>query len=194
MPFSLGSYLLGVGTVVGALAFGFGGGVLMTKTAMKDAAPAQEQDAKENPAPPAEPARVAHSDPTPAAQGATPQPDTRAGTESAKGPEPKQPEPEPAKQAEPADQTQKDAAQKRAADRKAERQKHFAERKTKLYAPRTRQPPSDEQDEPERAKSERTEYVFTREEPRFFGREGPHFNLFRMFGPPSSDGPYDHDD
>src|SRR6478736_2685632 len=36
MPFSLPSYLLGVGTVVGALAFGFGGGVLLTKTAMKD--------------------------------------------------------------------------------------------------------------------------------------------------------------
>ncbi|HEX9360210.1 MAG TPA: hypothetical protein VF922_01500 [Bradyrhizobium sp.] len=36
MPFSLSSYLLGVGTVVGALAFGFGGGVLLTKTAMKD--------------------------------------------------------------------------------------------------------------------------------------------------------------
>ena len=36
MPFSLPSYLLGVGTVVGALAFGFGGGVLLTKTAIKD--------------------------------------------------------------------------------------------------------------------------------------------------------------
>jgi hypothetical protein len=36
MPFSLGSYLLGVGTVVGALAFGFGGGVLLTHTAMKE--------------------------------------------------------------------------------------------------------------------------------------------------------------
>ena len=36
MPFSLSSYLLGVGTVVGALAFGVGGGVLLTKTAMKD--------------------------------------------------------------------------------------------------------------------------------------------------------------
>jgi len=34
--FSLSSYLLGVGTVVGALGFGFGGGVLLTKTAMKD--------------------------------------------------------------------------------------------------------------------------------------------------------------
>src|SRR3954468_1688954 len=36
MPFSMMSYFLGVGTVVGALAFGFGGGVLLTKTAIKD--------------------------------------------------------------------------------------------------------------------------------------------------------------
>jgi hypothetical protein len=35
MPLSLSSYLLGVGTVVGALAFGFGGGVFLTHTAMK---------------------------------------------------------------------------------------------------------------------------------------------------------------
>ncbi len=36
MPFSLGSYLLGVGTVVGALAFGVGGGLLLTHAAMKE--------------------------------------------------------------------------------------------------------------------------------------------------------------
>jgi hypothetical protein len=36
MPLSLGSYLLGVGTVLGAIAFGFGGGVLLTHTAMKE--------------------------------------------------------------------------------------------------------------------------------------------------------------
>ena len=35
MPFSLTSYLLGVATVVGALAFGFGSGLFMTKTVMK---------------------------------------------------------------------------------------------------------------------------------------------------------------
>jgi hypothetical protein len=70
MPFSLGSYLLGVGTVVGALAFGFGGGVLITNTAVKETAAgstrvervarsepesmaaAQQQDAKNNPASP----------------------------------------------------------------------------------------------------------------------------------------------
>jgi hypothetical protein len=36
MPFSLVSYLLGVATVVGVLAFGFGGGVLLTHTVMKE--------------------------------------------------------------------------------------------------------------------------------------------------------------
>jgi hypothetical protein len=36
MPFSMPSYLLGVGTVVGALTLGFGGGVLLTKTAIKE--------------------------------------------------------------------------------------------------------------------------------------------------------------
>jgi hypothetical protein len=41
MPLSLGSYLLGVGTVVGALGFGFGGGVLLTHTAMKETTPGQ---------------------------------------------------------------------------------------------------------------------------------------------------------
>jgi hypothetical protein len=41
MPFSMGSYLLGVGTVVGALAFGFGGGVLLTHTAIKGSSAGQ---------------------------------------------------------------------------------------------------------------------------------------------------------
>jgi hypothetical protein len=41
MPFSLGSYLLGVITVVGALAFGVGGGVFLTHTAMKESSTGQ---------------------------------------------------------------------------------------------------------------------------------------------------------
>jgi hypothetical protein len=41
MPFSMGSYLLGVGSVVGALAFGFGGGVLLTHTAIKESSAGQ---------------------------------------------------------------------------------------------------------------------------------------------------------
>jgi hypothetical protein len=55
MRFSMNSYLLGVGTVVGALAFGFGGGILLTKTAIKDqpAGPSRiERVARPEPAPP----------------------------------------------------------------------------------------------------------------------------------------------
>jgi len=58
MPLSLNSYFLGVGTVVGALAFGFGGGVLLTNTAMKDSPPGQtrlERVARSEPAPAAVP-------------------------------------------------------------------------------------------------------------------------------------------
>ena len=86
MPFSLYSYLLGVGTVVGALAFGFGGGVLLTNTAMKEnpssltkmervarsepqPAPAQQvASAHENAAPPAAQTPAVNTDQAPAAQ------------------------------------------------------------------------------------------------------------------------------
>jgi hypothetical protein len=55
MRFSMNSYLLGVGTVVGALTLGFGGGILLTKTAIKDtpAGPSKiERAARPEPAPP----------------------------------------------------------------------------------------------------------------------------------------------
>jgi len=58
MPLSLSSYLLGVGTVVGALAFGFGGGVLLTHTALKETPAGQtriERVARAEPEPPASP-------------------------------------------------------------------------------------------------------------------------------------------
>jgi hypothetical protein len=54
MRFSMNSYLLGVGTAVGALTFGFGGGILLTKTAIKDtpAGPSRiERAARPEPAP-----------------------------------------------------------------------------------------------------------------------------------------------
>jgi len=57
VPFSLGSYLLGVGTVVGALAFGFGSGVLLTNTPVKETAAAPtrtERVARAEPKPPAQ--------------------------------------------------------------------------------------------------------------------------------------------
>ncbi len=69
MPFSLGSYLLGVGTVVGALAFGFGSGVVLTHTAMKESPPAQtrvERLARAEPeTPAATQAPVAPTNPAP---------------------------------------------------------------------------------------------------------------------------------
>jgi hypothetical protein len=41
VSFSPSSYVLGVGTVVGALAFGFGGGVVLTNTAKKTSPPTE---------------------------------------------------------------------------------------------------------------------------------------------------------
>jgi len=232
VPFSLGSYLLGVGTVVGALAFGFGSGVLLTNTPVKETAaaptrtervaraepkpPAQQekppvqqekpaapqekppaqQDTRANPALPAEPAAVAaHPDPVPPAQAATPRPEARREAESAKQAKPaaKQPAPEKqaysAKPAEPANQTeQKEAVQKRAAERKGDRQKRYtdyterqdAERnaRSSFAGSRTRQPPSEQQDQPER-----TGFAV--------GRGEPHFDLFQMLNPRSFVPPYD---
>jgi len=66
MPLSLGSYLLGVGTVVGALAFGFGGGVLLTHTAMKES-PAGQTRAE----------RLARVEPEPVTPAAAQAPDAR---------------------------------------------------------------------------------------------------------------------
>jgi hypothetical protein len=77
MRFSMNSYLLGVGTVVGALAFGFGGGILLTKTAIKDtpAGPSRiERVARPEAASPqvqmteARAIPVPRADPTPAVQ------------------------------------------------------------------------------------------------------------------------------
>jgi hypothetical protein len=68
MPFSLGSYLLGVGTMLGALALGFGGGVLLTHTAMKEGSAGQtrvERLARAEPASPAPRATAAQVTPAP---------------------------------------------------------------------------------------------------------------------------------
>ena len=128
MRFSMNSYLLGVGTVVGALAFGFGGGILLTKTAIKDSpagpsriervarpevAPAQVQvtEARAVPVPRTDPAPAVQPapEPTPQVQAAVePKPvsETKTVAEAAK--------PEPAKAAEPVRQVD--------APRQAERQ------------------------------------------------------------------------
>jgi hypothetical protein len=203
MPFSLGSYLLGVGTIVGALAFGLGSGVLLTNTAMKEPAaaptrvervarsepgPPAQQDTKENPAPPAEAAPAAHPDSAPTVQAATPQFDAPGEAESAKQPQPmKQAElAKPRKSANQAEQ--REALQKKTAERKVDRQKHYTEQKAKpsFAASRTRQPPSEQQDQPERTGF-------------WLGRKEPHFDLFPTPSPPpfarSYDwAPFDRDD
>jgi type IV secretory pathway VirB10-like protein len=206
MPFSLTSYLLGVATVVGALAFGFGGGVLLTNTAMKEtaagstkiervarsnpepaaaspqAANAQDTNAKvtnvkENPAPPVEPAAPAvRPDPVPAVQAEVSKPEPAKQTENVKQENAKQPE-------------QSEAEQKKAAERKIERQKRYAERKVRDVAAarmKQQQLQLEVQDQSERSESA-------------FGREQRHFDLFRMLTPPPfdrSDGmvPVDRDD
>jgi len=110
MPFSLSSYLLGVGTVVGALAFGFGGGVLLTKTAMKDT-PAETRVERvkraEQPSAPPQPVETvdtkAMPEPQPAGPApaaAAPTPPVQASTEPAKT-EPSKPVAEAPKPAEP---------------------------------------------------------------------------------------------
>jgi hypothetical protein len=120
MRFSMNSYLLGVGTVVGALAFGFGGGILLTKTAIKDtpagpsriervahpeaAAPqVQVTEARAIPVPRADPPPAVQPAPEPAPQvqaAAEPKPvsDVKPVAEAAR--------PEPVKVTEPAGQAE----------------------------------------------------------------------------------------
>jgi hypothetical protein len=120
MRFSMNSYLLGVGTVVGALAFGFGGGILLTKTAIKDTptGPSRiERAARQEPVPASPQVQVTEAraipvprpDPPPAAQpapepappiqaAAEPKPEAKPVAEAAK--------PEPVKAAEPVRQVE----------------------------------------------------------------------------------------
>lgn len=120
MRFSMNSYLLGVGTVVGALAFGFGGGILLTKTAIKDspAGPSRiERVARQEPAPAqvqlteAKPVTVPRADPAPAVQPAPePAPQVQAAAEPKPAPDVKPvaeaARSEPAKVAEPVRQVE----------------------------------------------------------------------------------------
>ena len=128
MRFSMNSYLLGVGTVVGALAFGFGGGILLTKTAIKEspAGPSRiERVARPEPASAqvqvteARAVPVPRADPAPAVQPVPePAPQVQAAVEpkpvSEAKPVAEAARPEPAKAAEPVRQVD--------APRQAERQ------------------------------------------------------------------------
>jgi len=109
MPFSMPSYFLGVGTVVGALTLGFGGGILLTKTAIKDTSsgPSRiERAARTEPLPAAPQITEARAVPVPRAD-PPPAPQVQAAVAPVQtAPEPSKPvaatQDEPAKAAEPA--------------------------------------------------------------------------------------------
>jgi hypothetical protein len=130
MRFSMNSYLLGVGTVVGALAFGFGGGILLTKTAIKDtpAGPSRiERVARQEAAPAAPPVQVTEARPVPVprpdpAPVAQPAPEPAPPVQAAAEPKPvaEAAKPEPAKAIEPVRQVEAPKQAERPTERPAE--------------------------------------------------------------------------
>jgi hypothetical protein len=192
MPFSMTTYFAGVGTVVGALALGFGGGVVLTSTAIKDSpagptriervmgsepiAALQVAEAKANP--------MASVDPAPAVKPALePIPVVQPLPVVAEVPKETQPakEVEQPKQVALAKQAeQKEAEQRKAAERKIDWQKRYAERKTREVATtRVKQRQLEEQGE-----SAKPELAYDRV-------EEPHFNLFESLSAPLLDRPSD---
>jgi type IV secretory pathway VirB10-like protein len=190
MTFSLSSYLLGVGTIAGALAFGVGTGALMTKSALKDttaaaatkvervarsepipAAAPQVAEPKQNSAPPVEATAAVHPDPAPSIQPETPKADNRS--------EAAEKQPGPAKPGGSANQPeQKQAALEKPTERRVDRPRHYTERRTRrVPVAATRPSQSYELDPPERP-----ELVY--------GREQPHRGFLGIFSPP----PYDRSD
>jgi hypothetical protein len=219
MPFSLSSYLLGVGTVVGALAFGFGSGVLLTKTAMKDSStaetrvervkraetssapqqPVETVDTKATPGPPpsAEPVTQAAAPASPV-QASTGPPGAEPPKPIAEAPKPADPattaqSPAPPALARPA-QESTPSAEQRAEARKIERQKRDAERKAKATAlAKAKQRQFEEQPEPSRR-----EYVYERSSRPALAleREESRFNPFDipLFGRSREFSPIDRED
>jgi hypothetical protein len=99
MAFSMPSYLLGVGTVVGALTLGFGGGVLLTKTAIKEpSGQSRMERVRAEPTPAVPQVTEARAVPVPRAE---PQPAVQPPQVQAAAPAP-QAQPAPAPQVEPA--------------------------------------------------------------------------------------------
>jgi hypothetical protein len=201
MAFSMPSYFLGVGTVVGALAFGFGGGVLLTKTAIKESPPNRiERAARAEPTAAAPQITEARAVPVPRAElpvvqpAPEPAPQVQAAVENPK-PVAKTPLEEPVKVAEPAKQVeapkqieQREAEARPTAreQRRIEREKRTAERKARTMAVRVRQRPVDDPQQEERQQPARPELAFEREEPR------P--NLFGgLFGRPQDAAPGERD-
>jgi hypothetical protein len=224
MPFSLPSYLLGVGTVVGALTFGFGGGVLLTKTAMKDTPVAENRVERvkraDSPSAPPQPLEAVEAKAMPAslppaesAPAAGPARPVQASIEPPKT-EPPKPIAETAKQAEPAraaesppptasgrpaEESAQPAEQKEVELRKAEmrkiaRQNRDAERKAKAMA-MARAKQRQFEEQPEPS---RPDYVFERSPRRAlaFEREESRSNQFDipLFGRSREFTPIDRED
>ena len=205
MPFSLPSYLLGVGTVVGALAFGFGGGVLLTNTAMKDTPVAETrvERVKRADSPSAAPRPVETVDmkamPAPPVQVSTEPPKAKSAQPIAEVPRPVQSataaeSPPQTALANPAEASTPSAEQKerelrKAEPRKIERQKRDAERKAKAIAmARAKQRQFEDHGEPSRPdyvyeRSSRRALAFEREEPRSNPFDIPVFGRSREFSP-----------
>jgi type IV secretory pathway VirB10-like protein len=189
MPVSMTTYFAGVGTVLGALALGFGGGIVLTNTAVKEtpagptriervahpepiAAPPQGVEAKAIPLPPVDPAPEV--EPVSAIRPQLLVAEVPKETQHAK-------EEEQPKQGELTKQTgQKEAEQRRATERKIDRQKRYAERKAREVATtRMKQRQLEEQGEP------------AKPELAYDWVEEPHFNLFESRSAPLRDRPSD---
>jgi hypothetical protein len=211
MSFSMQSYCLGVGTVVGALALGFGGGIVLTKTAIKDTPQGQtriERVARSEPvavAPhmaEAKPVPVPRADASPAVQ-PNPEPVRQIqDTQVHAAAEPKA-EVKPVAEAAPPEQVRqadapgepRDAGQRGGRElwtvereqRRAEREQRRAERRVereKFYAERKARAMTSIRQRPadEQEAPARPELAFEREEPR------P--NLFEgLFGRPADAAP-----
>jgi hypothetical protein len=213
MRFSMNSYLLGVGTVVGALTFGFGGGILLTKTAIKDtpAGPSRvERAARVEPAsPPVQVTEtkalpVPRADPVPALQSPPePAPQAQAAAENPK-PVVEAPRENPVKVAEPVNQPDaprqaeqpvrqseaKPIEHTESEQRAAEREQRRAEQRRVDRDKRAA----------ERERRARTVTIVRRQRPveeqeqparpeLAFEREEPRPNLFEgLFGRPTGDG------
>jgi type IV secretory pathway VirB10-like protein len=185
MPFSMTTYFAGVGTVVGALALGFGSGIVLTNTAIKDTPAGQtriERVARREPI--AAPPQVVEAKAIPLVAA-----DSAPAVKPVSAIQPQQPvaevpkethyvkEVEQPKQAELTKQTeQKEAEQRRATERRNDRHRRYAERKAREVATtRMKQRQFEEQGEPAKP-----ELAYDRV-------EEPHFNLFESLSAPLLD-------
>ncbi len=208
MPFSLTSYLLGVGTVVGALTLGFGGGVLLTKTAIKDSpnAPSKiERAARAEPMPAPQQVTEARSIPLPRADApaaqptVSPVPQVQAATET----KPVAEAAEPAKPAEPVKQAEAPKQEPKQADAPRQMEQQQSERRMsgrEQWMADHEQRRAERRIEREQRRAERkARAMASRQRPLLeerpekpelaFEREEPRPNLFGLFDRPADVAP-----